>query len=94
MKKEAKCTICGEPMQDGEEMFKFHGYSGPFPKPPMPKEEKNHLLDAVKIAYRKHHMGDNSVGWDELSTILHKALCLELGDGGFCEWAETIEPLP
>lgn len=31
----AKCTLCGEPMPPGEEVFKFHGYSGPCPKPPM-----------------------------------------------------------
>lgn len=33
----ATCELCGEPMPDGEEMFKFHGYSGPCPKPPLPK---------------------------------------------------------
>ena len=31
------CEICGEPMPDGEEMFKFHGYSGKCPKPPLKK---------------------------------------------------------
>lgn len=36
----AKCTLCGDPMPPGEEMFKFHGYSGPCPKPSKPKEEK------------------------------------------------------
>ena len=30
-----KCEICGEPMPPGEEVFKFHGYSGPCPKPPL-----------------------------------------------------------
>lgn len=30
------CELCGEPMSEGEEMFKFHGYSGPCPKPPLP----------------------------------------------------------
>jgi len=34
----AKCAICGEPMPIGEEMFKFHGYSGDCPKPPVPKQ--------------------------------------------------------
>ena len=29
------CQVCGEPMPSGEEMFKFHGYSGPCPKPPL-----------------------------------------------------------
>ena len=31
------CELCGEPMPPGETMFKFHGYSGPCPKPPLPK---------------------------------------------------------
>lgn len=26
------CDLCGEVMPRGEEMFKFHGYSGPCPK--------------------------------------------------------------
>lgn len=30
-----KCSICGEYMPLGEQMFKFHGYSGPCPKPPL-----------------------------------------------------------
>lgn len=30
-----KCTICGEAMPEGESMFKYHGYSGPCPKPPL-----------------------------------------------------------
>jgi len=31
----AKCALCGEPMPHGEEMFKYHGYSGDCPKPPL-----------------------------------------------------------
>lgn len=34
------CELCGEPMGPGEQMFKFHGYSGPCPKPPLKKEVK------------------------------------------------------
>lgn len=33
-----KCGICGEPMPPGEEMFKSHGYSGPCPKQPLPRD--------------------------------------------------------
>lgn len=29
-----KCELCGKPMPKGEEMFKYHGYSGNCPKPP------------------------------------------------------------
>ena len=34
-----KCSICGEPMPEGEEMFKFHGYSGDCPKPPLHRSD-------------------------------------------------------
>lgn len=26
-----RCSLCGEAMPKGEEMFKYHGYSGPCP---------------------------------------------------------------
>lgn len=38
--KPAICELCGEPMPEHEQMFKFHGYSGPCPKPPLAKETK------------------------------------------------------
>jgi hypothetical protein len=28
-----RCELCGEPMPEGETMFKYHGYSGPCPAP-------------------------------------------------------------
>lgn len=34
---EARCNLCGEPMPAGEEMFNYHGHSGPCPKPPLMK---------------------------------------------------------
>jgi hypothetical protein len=37
------CGLCGEPMPEGEEVFKFHGYSGPCPKPPLPKPTGHHI---------------------------------------------------
>ncbi len=37
---ENKCELCGEPMPSSEGMFKFHGYSGNCPKPPLPRENK------------------------------------------------------
>lgn len=33
------CELCGDPMPPGEEMFKYHGYSGPCPKPPLPQAQ-------------------------------------------------------
>ena len=39
------CTLCGEPMQPGEEMFKFHGSLGPCPKSPLPKPDKAAVVE-------------------------------------------------
>lgn len=36
------CELCGEPMPEAESMFKFHGYSGPCPKLPLPKPKDAH----------------------------------------------------
>jgi hypothetical protein len=44
----AKCEICGEPMPVGEEMFKFHGYSGDCPKPPLPRVQSGAELIAIE----------------------------------------------
>ncbi len=50
MSEQAKCELCGEPMPEGEQMFNYHGYSGPCPKPPLPKEQPSQK--AMEIAAR------------------------------------------
>lgn len=50
MSEQAKCELCGEPMPEGEQMFNYHGYSGPCPKPPLPKEQPSKT--ATEIAAR------------------------------------------
>jgi ferritin-like protein len=53
MSEQPKCEACGEPMQPGEEMFKFHGYSGDCPKPPLPRAPTElELLRAENAALR------------------------------------------
>jgi len=46
-----RCELCGEAMPEGETMFKFHGYSGPCPKPPLPiaspQDRRNALANAL-----------------------------------------------
>lgn len=39
-KNAARCQLCGEPMPEGEQMFKYHGYSGGCPKPPLSRKEQ------------------------------------------------------
>jgi hypothetical protein len=43
--KMSNCELCGEPMPEGETMFKYHGYSGPCPKPPLPKDTQPRVSD-------------------------------------------------
>lgn len=44
---------------------------------------------ALKLAYRKHHMGDQRVSWTELSDAMCDALAEYMGDDAFVEWAEA-----
>jgi len=40
------CQLCGLPMPKGEEMFNYHGHSGPCPVPP------DTIVDNTKVSYR------------------------------------------
>ncbi len=35
----ATCGVCGHPMPEDEQMFMYHGYSGPCPEPKLTKHE-------------------------------------------------------
>jgi hypothetical protein len=43
----ATCGLCGEPMPEGETVFKYHGYSGPCPKPPLPQPKTEAVIEYV-----------------------------------------------
>ena len=48
----------------------------------------NLILEALKLAYRKHHIMDDSIGWEELSEKLRDALCEAMGDEEYQQWLE------
>lgn len=48
------------------------------------------LLTACQMSYRKHHLNDESIGWDELGDCLLDALCNEMGDDGYQEWLSEV----
>ncbi len=50
------------------------------------------LRDVVKLAYRKHHLDDPDIGYEELSTNLCDALCNSIGDDAFQEWLQALRP--
>ena len=59
------------------------------------KEGKNNstprdLLEICKIAYRKHNLNDDSVGWEELSDILYNILVNIMGDDNFSNWLQNV----
>lgn len=45
-----RCELCGEPMPENEQMFKIHGYSGPCPKPPLPRANDADALGQAWLA--------------------------------------------
>ena len=89
MSEKALCTICGEPMPPGETMFKFHGYSGDCPKPPLPKPPLPYVVE-------RHDQQDGSITyeiWDHRAASYRRLCSLneELdGDGTARADAEMI----
>src|SRR5689334_9647042 len=73
MTDEAKCAICGEPMPEGEEMFNYHGYSGPCPAPPLPRASTPEETRITRL-------------YDILAGIADK---VEVGDDGYARFGST-----
>jgi hypothetical protein len=53
-------------------------------------KREQELLEAVKLAYRKHHIGDDRIGWDELSEVLLCAICNTIGDEEYNKWIREV----
>jgi len=51
--------------------------------------EYNKMIEAIKKTYRKHWMGDDSIGWDELGSDLCTVLCCVMGNEEFVKFAKT-----
>jgi hypothetical protein len=85
MTEKAICKLCGEPLPAGEEMFKYHGYSGDCPKPPLPRQktelekltEENAALkqrsdlleEAVKIMTHLRKSETSEGAWEAMEMI-------------------------
>ena len=52
-------------------------------------ERNDRLLHACMAAYVKHHLGNDEIGWSQLSDILGDAISNELGDR-FQLWLEQV----
>ncbi|HZV46892.1 MAG TPA: hypothetical protein VFG06_06070 [Thermodesulfovibrionales bacterium] len=51
------------------------------------------LLNTIQLTYRKHCLGDDTIGWHELSTALLNTLCNVMGDKAFNEWVKQYSNL-
>lgn len=49
------CELCGEPMPEGEKMFKYHGYSGPCPKPTLLEDTATLAAVGAPLDHRAHY---------------------------------------
>lgn len=49
------------------------------------------VVEALKLAYRKHWLNDDSIGWDELGDKLCDALCNAMGDKEFSLWLQQMK---
>ena len=50
------------------------------------------MLDALQMAYRKHHLDDPSIGWDELSDRLGDVLSNVMSPETFVQWLQEVNP--
>lgn len=53
-------------------------------------DKGGYMINACMLAYRKHVLGDDSIGWDELGNVLRDALCEFMGDGSFQTWLKSV----
>jgi len=55
----------------------------------IPEHAQAQVMSALMAAYKKHVMGADSIGWDELSDTLTDALCEAMGDEAFNAWLDS-----
>jgi hypothetical protein len=68
-----KCELCGEPMPQGETMFKFHGYSGPCPKPPLLQPHQQRVVDEKAELDKKANALSQFIGANPIFEKLDQA---------------------
>ena len=74
---EVNCSICGEPMPDGEEMFNYHGYSGPCLKPPLPRDQIKDAVDRITDVLRPLTIAEARVALRRALTALGEPTFVE-----------------
>ena len=52
------------------------------------RRERDEQTRLIQSAYRKHHLGQDNIGWNELSDRMCDTLCNVMGDTAFQKWLE------
>lgn len=73
MTETTKCALCGEPMPPGEQMFKYHGYSGPCPKPPLLQPYQRRVVAEKDELFKKAKDLSDFIGLGETFETLDPA---------------------
>lgn len=71
------CQICGEPMPIHEQMFHYHGFSGPCPKPPLPKVMPITREDVGRFTFHEYRKISTTKLSDELLEAGCEVMTLE-----------------
>lgn len=58
----------------------------------IPEGTQIQVMLALMDCYKKHVLGDDSIGWDELSDKMSCALQEVMGDDGFSLWLKAVSP--
>lgn len=53
--------------------------------------ENKLMLKTLQQVYRKHHMNDPSIEWEELDEMVFDTLCDVMGDEVFQEWVKKVK---
>ncbi len=87
----SNCELCGKPMPEGEEMFKYHGYSGPCPVEPADTAEAKVLeLAATDPEWRMdaYHYEFKGTGIALIDRILSAVACAGKAYHHTCDWRD------
>jgi hypothetical protein len=60
------------------------------PHPDLQTVTERRLLAIVKLAYRKHALGDDVIGWQELGERLQDEICNATTSNHYCEWVKGL----
>ena len=56
-------------------------------------KEFDSLIEVVQLTYRKHHLNDADIGWEELAAKLLDTLCNIMGEVEFLNWVTSLNSI-